>query len=389
MLVIAGKNNIAVNALNYVIEQLDIKIAVVCNETDDGVHSWQQSLRKTAKDKEVRILTLAEAYDVADVFLSLEFDKIIRPANFRTDRLYNIHFSLLPKYKGMYTSIWPILNDEGVSGVTLHEIDAGIDTGAIVDQRAFSISENDRASDLYDNYLRHSYELFINNIKNLISGKTISKKQSPQRSTYYAKSSIDFKNLSIDLNQTAYVIKKQILAYSFRVYQLPVVNGRRITGAKILNNKSIFKPGVIFSKDDHSIDCATIDYDIRLYFDRMSELHYFGNCTVDEAGYLLSGLAGIHDKNENGWSPIIVAAFAGNKTVVQYLLNMGANANDTNFKGTSVLMYAKDFALRSKNKDIFDLLIENGADIEHRDFSGKNLRQYITLDEANYLGISK
>ena len=34
----------------------------------------------------------------------------------------------------MYTSIWPIINGENYCGVTLHEIDSGIDTGDIIDQ---------------------------------------------------------------------------------------------------------------------------------------------------------------------------------------------------------------------------------------------------------------
>ena len=59
------------------------------------------------------------------------------PKNFLNARLYNIHFSYLPAYKGMFTSALPIKNGEVDSGVTLHKIESGIDTGDIIDQIKF------------------------------------------------------------------------------------------------------------------------------------------------------------------------------------------------------------------------------------------------------------
>ena len=42
----------------------------------------------------------------------------------------------------MYTSYWPIKNGEKKSGVTLHKIDSGIDTGDIISQLSFDIDED-------------------------------------------------------------------------------------------------------------------------------------------------------------------------------------------------------------------------------------------------------
>ncbi len=151
MYVIAGKNNIAVFALNYLILNMKLnkgKVAVVCNETDDGNNSWQMSLQKRAKELGVSEISLKDAEKYALVFLSLEFDKIIKPKNFATDKIFNIHFSLLPKYKGMYTSIWPVLYNDRASGVTLHRIDSGIDTGEIIAQKRFPIFNIETSKDV-------------------------------------------------------------------------------------------------------------------------------------------------------------------------------------------------------------------------------------------------
>ena len=132
---------------------------------------------------------------------------------------------------------------------------------------------------------------------------------------------------------------------------------------------------------------ATIDYDLELYFDGIDSLHKFSSCDEIEASSLLKNLAGVNDRNNKGWSPLIVAAYHGNHRVVNFLLERGALANDENYNGTSVLMYAKDFALKTKDKTTFNRLIKVGADVEKKDFYGKGLRDYLTFSEENFLGL--
>lgn len=52
----------------------------------------------------------------------------------------NVHGSLLPKYAGARTLSWAIENGEEESGVTVHKVDAGMDTGPILLQRSFQLS---------------------------------------------------------------------------------------------------------------------------------------------------------------------------------------------------------------------------------------------------------
>lgn len=387
MLVLAGKNNIAVNALEYVLEHYDKEVAVICNQTDDGQHGWQRSFKRTASDKGITELTLEDAYKNAKIFISLEFDKIIRPEKFKTQNIYNIHFSLLPKYKGMYTSIWPIINGENYSGVTLHKIDEGIDTGDIIDRYKFKISRNDRSQDLYKKYINASSHLFKKHFSGIASGTLNSKKQSSIKSTYYSKESLNFSEITVDLNQTAHTIKRQIYAYSFREYQLPIVFGKKIVETDIMKSRSFLKPGDIIKHENDYIEVATIDYDIRLYFDNIDRIKEFSNCTVNEAKFLLKNICGVNDKNKNGWSPIIIAAFNGNHNVVKYLLNNGADVNDTNYNGTSLIMYAKDHCLKVKDVSLFNFLVDSGANINHRDFYGKNLKDYLSITEQKFLGL--
>jgi methionyl-tRNA formyltransferase len=60
----------------------------------------------------------------------------------------NVHFSLLPKYRGAAPVNWAIVNGETESGVTIMKMDAGLDTGDILLQRGSKISPEETAVDL-------------------------------------------------------------------------------------------------------------------------------------------------------------------------------------------------------------------------------------------------
>lgn len=237
---IAGKNDIAVNSLNYLLKNLNISssdILAVINKTDNGEDTWQKSFKKAALKNNINIVTLDDVYDFEDlIFISLEFDRIIKPEKFKSKKLYNMHFSKLPAYKGMYTSIMPILNGEAQSGVTFHYIDKGIDTGDIIKQRVFDIDIKDTGHDLYYKYLENSYELFKEVIRDVLSNKVTSYKQMNTNSSYYSKKTIDFTNINIDYNKTSYEIYNQIRAFIFEEYQLPKINNSEICNVELTND---------------------------------------------------------------------------------------------------------------------------------------------------------
>jgi len=60
----------------------------------------------------------------------------------------NVHGSLLPKYRGAAPIQWAVINGEHETGVTIMVMDAGLDTGAILDQAVVPIAEEDTAGDV-------------------------------------------------------------------------------------------------------------------------------------------------------------------------------------------------------------------------------------------------
>ncbi|MDM8349799.1 ankyrin repeat domain-containing protein [Pseudomonas sp. sp1636] len=392
MIVIAGKNNIAVHGLELALKYFDRnEIIAIVNANDTGEDGWQRSLLGFAKSNKVSIKTLEEVYDLdVDIFLSLEFDKIVRPEKIQTSKIYNIHFSLLPKYKGMYTSVWPIIYGDQSSGVTLHRIDRGIDTGDVIAQKSFILNRSDRSQDCYRKYIEASKLLLEENFSLLISdNEIIARPQPATMSSYFAKQSVDFSKLSIDLRKTAWQIQRQVYAYSFRPYQLLNFNGKAISDVLISDRKSEAPSGTVVEYLDDRFVVATIDYDVELIFDDFdSQISILPSMDVADLSECILKMLGVSDRNRNGWSPIIVAAYHGRLDLVEWLLDNGADVNDVNYNGTTVLMYAKDFSLKNNNSEMVRFLLKKGARPELKDYKGKTVMEYINASEAEFLGLS-
>lgn len=385
---LAGKNEIAVYGLNLLLKLVDKEhLCVVCNAADDGFNSWQPSLLKAAEESDVAITSLEDCYDFNGlIFLSLEFDRIISPEKFTNAYLYNIHFSNLPAYKGMYTSALPLLNDEKEAGVTLHHIDAGIDTGDIIDQIIFPIEVSDTAKNLYEKYLSNSKELLDKNLSRLLSGTASSESQSADGSTYFSKKAIDYKNLEVNLINTAHQIFNQIRAFTFPEYQVPKVHGYHVSSAKILERKSTTKPGTLLKVSDLEILIATVDYDLTLYRDLNAEL--FAAATENDGEKALLCIANgvvINQRNGRGWTPLIVASFNGSERVLNILLENGATIDMPNYRGTSPLMYAMTNYENTKSRVAFDILIQFGANKYLRDSHGLTIHDY--AKKRNIVGL--
>lgn len=66
----------------------------------------------------------------------------------------NLHLSKLPEYRGANTLQWTLINGESETAATLHVVDAGVDTGPIVDQQAVTIDAGDTALTLQRKLLK-------------------------------------------------------------------------------------------------------------------------------------------------------------------------------------------------------------------------------------------
>lgn len=100
---------------------------------------------------------------------------------------FNIHGSLLPKYRGRTPHVWSIINNEKETGITAHVIDEGCDTGDIISQIKIPINEIETGAEILNKFKLEYYNLILGIFKQLNSGKLELIKQDEQLATYFGK----------------------------------------------------------------------------------------------------------------------------------------------------------------------------------------------------------
>lgn len=378
---IGGKNNIAVDVCSHILEYYpDINVYAIPNKGDDGKDGFQRSFKKYAEEKQVPIVSLSDVYFWEDlVFLSVEFDRIIRPEKFASKQLFNIHFSLLPKYKGCHTAAMPILNGEELGGVTFHLMESGIDTGDIIDQEKVHISKDETCKSLYIKYLSLGSKVVIRNLDAVLENRYMASPQALDDSTYYSRSEIDYSNIQVDFNRTAAQIDRQFRAFSFRDFQLPMYENVPISYVEFTDIKSNEKPGTKVDETNDSFRVATIDYDVILHKDKLNDLIEMASLGNLEELRRIKDIRKYVNEQEpvHGWTLLMVAAYHCQLDMAEFLLRKGSNINAQNYNGTTVIMYAKDGMLNKRDDGLFKMLLHNGANPYIKDFSGRNLFDYV------------
>ncbi|UTC68213.1 MULTISPECIES: formyltransferase family protein [unclassified Treponema] len=87
---------------------------------------------KTSKDI---IKTIKNTCSAIDFFIMCSFGKRIPMEELETVKIFNIHYSALPNYKGRHPTFWATIANEKKIGISLHEVTSKIDEGNIVAQK--------------------------------------------------------------------------------------------------------------------------------------------------------------------------------------------------------------------------------------------------------------
>ena len=127
----------------------------------------------------VRIVTKDTLVKVADlvggqVCLSAGFAYLFPEQFIQSTKIcLNVHGTLLPKYRGARTLNWVIENGDPESGVSVHQIDTGVDSGPILLQRSFPVSIFDTGRSLYRKTIEFEPGVVVEAVALYESGKAV------------------------------------------------------------------------------------------------------------------------------------------------------------------------------------------------------------------------
>ena len=122
------------------------------------------------KKAEKKILTLLTKREIKFIclagFMKILSSKFIKKFK---GKIVNIHPSLLPKYKGLYTHKKVLKNNEKFSGCSVHYVTAKLDSGKIILQKKVKIMKTDTEKTLKRKILREEYNLYPKAIKKIFN----------------------------------------------------------------------------------------------------------------------------------------------------------------------------------------------------------------------------
>ncbi|VEG91302.1 methionyl-tRNA formyltransferase [Legionella spiritensis] len=169
----------------------------------------------------------------------------------------NVHASLLPRWRGASPIQQAILHGDEQSGVTIMQMDAGLDTGDCLIKRSCHIDAQDTAGMLHDKLAALAPEALMTALDSLAQGTLKRHPQDNSRATYAGK--ISKTDARIDWRQPAQVIERQVRAFNpwpvahtfldeepLRVYQSETDAG-----------DSMAEPGTILAIDKEGMLVAT------------------------------------------------------------------------------------------------------------------------------------
>ncbi|APV50664.1 formyltransferase [Betaproteobacteria bacterium GR16-43] len=195
--VVFAYHDVGVRCLSVLLDEgVDVKL-VVTHEDDPKETVFFGSVRELATRRGVAVETPADANApefverlralAPDFIFSFYYRKMLSPAVLATAKrgAFNMHGSLLPKYRGRAPVNWAILKGERWTGATLHEMVAKPDAGRIVGWMRVPIGEDDLAIDVFRRVTAAAAGLLWRDLSKLLDGTAILTPQDLSQGSYF------------------------------------------------------------------------------------------------------------------------------------------------------------------------------------------------------------
>lgn len=260
-IIFAGTPDFAVPALAALIEAgYDIKLVLTQPDRPSGrgmklkaspvkelatQHQIEVFQPETLKDVDVQ----SHIADVnADVMIVAAYGLIIPTNVLEMPRFgcYNIHASLLPRWRGAAPIHRSLLAGDAETGVTIMEVVPALDAGAMVSKGVLAIGERDTTQSLHDELAKMGADLMVDAMRQLAeSGGLSSVQQDDSLVTYAAK--LQKAEASIDWSNSADLISRQVRAFNPFPVAHAMLNGEvcRIWMATSASDFVNEKPGIV------------------------------------------------------------------------------------------------------------------------------------------------
>lgn len=169
----------------------------------------------------------------------------------------NVHASLLPKYRGAAPIQYAIIKGEKESGVTIMQMDIGMDTGAMLEKVVVPITENTTMGELHDALREQGAALLLKVIDDIAAGTAVAEPQNDAEATYATL--LDRSMEHIDWTKSAQEVHNLIRGFNpapSTFTKLPNGKSLKIWGSRLTEKKSEAAAGTVVEAGKHSFFVA-------------------------------------------------------------------------------------------------------------------------------------
>lgn len=176
----------------------------------------------------------------------------------------NIHASLLPRWRGAAPIQRAILAGDRQTGVCIMQMDAGLDTGAVIACQSTDIGDHETAGQLHDRLAHLGARLLIQSLADLAAGQATTTPQTEQGVSYAHK--LEKAEAELDWSAPAGEIYNKIRAFNPWPVAQTHFEGQvlRIWQAQLVADNTQQPPGSVIDTDRGGIDVATGDGVLRI-----------------------------------------------------------------------------------------------------------------------------
>jgi len=178
---------------------------------------------------------------------------------------FNLHGSLLPKYRGAAPINWAIINGESETGVTSFFLQHEIDTGDMIFQEKMPIHEDDTAGDVHDRMMLLGAQTVLKTVQAIEQGQVPTRKQDDARATKAPK--IFRETCEINFNQPAQEVHNFIRGLSPYPAAWSTLDGKqfKILRSTLTGEETHLPPGTLRSDDKTYLRVACQDQLLALH----------------------------------------------------------------------------------------------------------------------------
>ena len=170
---------------------------------------------------------------------------------------FNLHGSLLPRYRGRAPVNWVLVNGEKETGITLHKMVRQADAGDIVGQSAIAIADDDTALTLHEKLCAVAKPLLADLLPQIKSGAFSLKAQNEAEASYFGRRGPE--DGEIDWQKPASAIYNLVRAVTAPYPGAFTYSGQRkmtVWKARVVKDTSGERPGTVLSTDPLRIACG-------------------------------------------------------------------------------------------------------------------------------------